>query len=56
MAQQTDKTPDCKVCLIAHDDELHEATLSLRSWHRTQVTKYFVDTEEEEPEEVFTAA
>ena len=35
------KTPECKVCLTDHDEELHQATLDLREWHRREVTKYF---------------
>ena len=56
MIQQPAKTPDCKVCLVAHDEELHEATLSLKRWYRSEVTKYFVYPEEGEAQEVVTAA
>ena len=34
---------ECHVCMVAHDDEIHEATLSLREWFRSEVTKYFFD-------------
>jgi hypothetical protein len=33
--------PDCPVCLVAHDDAIHAATLAVRAWHRREVTKYF---------------
>ncbi|HLK64243.1 MAG TPA: hypothetical protein VKU19_12435 [Bryobacteraceae bacterium] len=38
---------DCTVCLIAHDDEIHAATLSVRSWFHEQVTQGFYDDEPE---------
>ena len=28
-----------------HDDEIHEATVSIRRWFRSEVTKYFFDSE-----------
>ena len=31
---------DCQVCLVEHDDEIHAATLSLKEWFRSEVTKY----------------
>ena len=34
---------DCQVCLVPHDDEIHEATLNLHRWFRSEVTKYFFD-------------
>jgi len=34
---------ECNVCMVPHDDEIHEATLSLREWFRCEVTKYFFD-------------
>ena len=37
----------CDVCLVEHDEEIHSATLSLREWHRMEVTKYLY--EETEP-------
>ena len=41
----TDSTKfvDCKVCMAAHDDEIHSATLDIRSWFRGEVTKHFED-------------
>jgi len=51
------KTPECKVCLTDHDEELHQATLDLREWHRYQVTKYFEYTDvDESPAVAVTAA
>jgi hypothetical protein len=39
---------DCTVCLVPHDDEIHAATLNVRSWFHEQVTQGFYD----EPEDV----
>ena len=36
---------DCHVCMVPHDEEIHEATLNLREWFRYEVTKYFFDEE-----------
>ena len=32
---------DCRICLGPHDEEIHEATLSVRRWFRDEVTKGF---------------
>jgi len=32
---------ECSVCLGEHDEEIHAATLSVRSWFREEVTKSF---------------
>jgi len=32
---------ECPVCLGEHDEEIHAATLSVRSWFRDEVTKSF---------------
>ena len=32
---------ECSVCLGDHDDEIHAATLSVKSWFRDEVTKSF---------------
>ena len=32
---------ECSVCLGEHDEEIHAATLSVRSWFRDEVTKSF---------------
>lgn len=39
------RVEDCKVCLGAHDEEVHDATLGVREWFRGQVTKHFEDYE-----------
>ena len=31
------------MCLLAHDEEMHQATLAVREWHRWQVVKGFED-------------
>ena len=38
---------DCKVCLVQHDDEIHAATISVRSWFHQQVTQGFYDDPQE---------
>jgi hypothetical protein len=43
---------DCTVCLVPHDDEIHAATLNVRSWFHDQVTQGFYD----DPEEVAPVA
>jgi hypothetical protein len=45
---------DCKVCLVPHDDEIHEATLSVHEWYRWQVTQGFVP-DETDPVEIQVA-
>ncbi len=35
------KAKDCKVCMMEHDEEIHDATLSVRHWFAWQVTKHF---------------
>lgn len=34
---------ECNVCGVVHDDEIHNATVSLHQWFRYEVTKYFFD-------------
>ena len=34
---------ECAVCCAAHDDEIHEATLSIHRWFNHQVTHIFED-------------
>jgi hypothetical protein len=34
-------TIDCRVCMGAHDDEIHAATVAVRQWFRGEVTKSF---------------
>ena len=37
----------CSVCLVQHDEEIHAATLSVRSWFRDQVTQGLFEYPEE---------
>jgi hypothetical protein len=37
---------ECEVCCATHDEEIHEATLSVHRWLRYQVTRYLYDEEE----------
>lgn len=39
----------CKVCLLPHDEEIHQATLAVRTWHRGQVTRSLEAIAEVEP-------
>ncbi|MBZ5623549.1 MAG: hypothetical protein LAQ69_33225 [Acidobacteriia bacterium] len=39
---------DCTVCLVEHDDEIHAATLSVRSWFHQQVVQGFYDEPSDE--------
>jgi len=45
---KSNRSTECAVCGVAHDPEIHEATLSIHAWFRKQVTQYFY--EEVEPE------
>ena len=38
----------CRVCLVEHDEEIHEATLSLRSWLRESVEQMIMTEQHEE--------
>ena len=49
MKQELTTSQYCKVCLLPHDDEMHEATLNVRKWHHWQVVKGFVVDEEQTP-------
>ena len=31
---------ECRVCFGPHDDEIHEATVSIREWLKEEVTRY----------------
>jgi hypothetical protein len=44
---------NCKVCLVEHDEAIHEATLSLHDWLRERMRHV---GEEPRPEEIVTAA
>jgi hypothetical protein len=34
---------ECPVCYLAHDDEIHDATLRIHRWFFRQVTRNFED-------------
>ena len=34
---------ECAVCYAAHDDEIHQATLSVHRWFHDQVTHEFTE-------------
>jgi hypothetical protein len=38
--------PDCNICLGAHDEEIHDATLNVLRWFGREVTKHFEDYED----------
>ena len=38
--------PECEVCGAPHDEEIHEATLSVHRWFHYQVTRYLYDEEQ----------
>jgi hypothetical protein len=44
---KTNSAAECNVCGVAHDEEIHEATLSVHRWFQTQVTQYLYDYDEE---------
>jgi len=37
---------ECDVCCAQHDEEIHQATLSVHRWFQQEVTKYLHDPEE----------
>lgn len=45
MSKNLEKKPerDCTVCYAAHDEEIHQATLSIHLWFQHQVTHDFED-------------
>jgi hypothetical protein len=45
MSDDLKKKPEseCTVCYAAHDEEIHEATLSIHRWFHRQVTHDFQD-------------
>lgn len=49
MATDTLSLRPCKICLVQHDDEIHAATISVRTWFRNQVTQGFYDDPVEVP-------
>jgi hypothetical protein len=46
---RTNRATDCAVCGVAHDEEIHEATLSIHRWFQRQVTRYLYEEEETTP-------
>ena len=60
MIQDAKKVPDCKICMVPHDDEIHAATLNIREWFFNEVTKHFEDEEAyiiyQEADQAITAA
>jgi hypothetical protein len=40
--------PECDVCGVPHDEEIHEATLSVHRWFHYQVTRYLYDEQQVE--------
>jgi hypothetical protein len=53
MRHESPSAPYCKVCLLPHDEEIHQATLAIRKWHHWQVVKGFevVEDDSEQREE-----
>ena len=45
MPKDLEKKPEkeCTVCYAAHDEEIHQATLSIHLWFQHQVTHDFED-------------
>jgi hypothetical protein len=39
--QGRDRFKECRVCLGEHEEQIHDATLSVRQWFRGEVTKSF---------------
>ena len=52
MNQDSTKVPDCKICMVPHDEDIHSATLAVRRWFGGQVTKHFQDCEPDPEVEV----
>jgi hypothetical protein len=36
-----DRFKECRICLGQHEEQIHDATLSVRQWFRGEVTKSF---------------
>jgi hypothetical protein len=47
------KKKNCKICLVEHDEAIHEATLSLHEWLRERIRHV---GEEPKPEDLAPAA
>jgi len=39
---------DCDVCGVTHDEAIHEATVRVHEWFRSQVRQYFQEAAESE--------
>ena len=52
MSHDSSKVPDCKICLVPHDEDIHSATLAVKRWFAGQVTKHFEDSSPEQAVEV----
>jgi len=35
------RVKECRICLGQHEEQIHDATLSVRQWFRGEVTKSF---------------
>ena len=40
---RTSRNADCQICYGSHDEEIHEATLRVRTWFHHQVTRHLYD-------------
>ena len=40
------ETQECQICGVAHDEEIHEATLSIHRWLRGQILDYLFESDE----------
>lgn len=56
MSQDSSKVLDCKVCMVPHDEDIHNATLAVKHWFAWHVTKNFEDVEPEPEAEVADSA
>jgi len=48
------RSSDCKVCLVQHDEDLHQATLSVRQWFHSEVVRRLEDYSDAEVTEIRT--
>ncbi len=47
MKQESTGARYCKVCLLPHDEEIHQATLAVRQWHHWQVVQGLEESQDE---------
>ena len=47
MSEECNDAPEseCAVCYTAHDEEIHQATVSIHQWFHAQVTHEFAEEE-----------